>query len=235
MIEHSNSEDLKEMAYNQEFLKFCTDNNLEGVTDCLSRGVDVNTVSENGRRSGLILAAGKNYPELLEILLSHPDIKLNNTTDSMTVGGQWTALMFACHLGNSAIVSRLVQVPGLDINYQDKNGDTAAHWASYTGHTECMRILAETGLVDWNKADNHGRTGLYCALHDGASDIVENIVKQPNIDYNVQTKYGETLAQIAVRGGDLKCVETLAAQEGFNSLNVPASRQQWEHSYHDCP
>ena len=207
----------------KEFLKYCRSNNLDMVRDCLNRGVDVNTVSEDGYWSGRTIAAEKKYPELLEILLSHPDIKLNNTTDSMTVGGQWTALMFACHLGNSAIVSRLVQVPGLDINYQDKNGDTAAHWASYTGHTECMRILAETGLVDWNKADNHGRTGLYCALRDGASDIVENIVKQPNIDYNVQTKYGETLAQIAVRGGDLKCVETLAAQERFDCWNVPDS------------
>ena len=32
---------------------------------------------------------------------------------------QCTGLMIACNSGNSAIVSRLVQVPGLDINYQN--------------------------------------------------------------------------------------------------------------------
>ena len=62
-----------------EFLQHCQDNNLDGVTDCLSRGVDVNTVSEDGKWSGLFIAAEKNYTDLLEILLSHPDIDINNT------------------------------------------------------------------------------------------------------------------------------------------------------------
>ena len=50
-----------------EFCDDCHDNNLDGVTNCLFRGVDVNTVSEDGR-SGLTIAAEKNYTELLEIL-----------------------------------------------------------------------------------------------------------------------------------------------------------------------
>ena len=41
----------------REFLKYCKSNNLDKVTDCLSRGVDVNTVSEDGCWSGLTLAA----------------------------------------------------------------------------------------------------------------------------------------------------------------------------------
>ena len=63
-----------------EFLRHCRDNNLAGVRHCLSRGVDVNTVSEDGEWSGLTIAAENNYTELLEILLSHPDIKINKTT-----------------------------------------------------------------------------------------------------------------------------------------------------------
>ena len=74
-------------------------------------------------------------------------------------------LMEACEYGNSAIVSRLVQVPGLDINYHDeKYGETAAHLASRGGHTECVRILAEADRVDWNKRDKDGVTPLYSAL-----------------------------------------------------------------------
>ena len=105
-----------ESLQNQQFLQHCNANNLDGVTDCLSRGVDVNTQSWNGYWSGLTIAADKNYPDLLDILLAHPDIKINNTTARS--GWYWTALMFACDAGNPAIVSRLVQVPGLDINYQ---------------------------------------------------------------------------------------------------------------------
>ena len=108
-----------------EFLKHCDDNNLEGVNGCLSRGVDVNTVSEDGYWSGLTIAARNNYLELLEILLFHPKIKINNTIGG-DFSGQRTALMIACDFGKPAIVSRLVQVPGLDIMYQDRWGYTAA-------------------------------------------------------------------------------------------------------------
>ena len=119
----------------QEFIKYCQKNDLKRAEACLTLDVDVNTVSEDGHWSGLTVAAHKNYTELLEILLSHPQIKINNTTDPGGVlaglsGRQRTPLMFASIAGNSAIVSRLVQVPGLDINYQDEYGITAAHLAS---------------------------------------------------------------------------------------------------------
>ena len=77
-----------------EYLENCRDNNLEGVTDCLSRGIDVNT----------------KYSE--------------------KDGGD-TGLMVACYWGHPAIVTRLVQEPGLDINCQNKIGRTAAHKASF--------------------------------------------------------------------------------------------------------
>ena len=107
----------------EEFITYCRHNNMEGVNECLSRGVDVNSKGD--------------------------------------WGGCLTGLMFACNAGNSAIVSRLVEVPGLDINYQDEDGETAAHYASNEpsydpGHTECVRILAETGRVDWNKRNKRG-------------------------------------------------------------------------------
>ena len=47
------------------------------------------------------------------------------------------------------------------------------------------------------------------------------IVQQPNIDYNVKTEYGFTLGHAAVKGGHVKYVETLAAEEIFQSWNIP--------------
>merc|ERR1719382_2424850 len=108
-----------------------------------------------------------------------------------------TGLMYACERGNSAIVSRLVEVPGLNINYQEDYGSTAAYLASESGHTECVRILAETDRVDWNKGAV-GWTPLYKAQENGHSDIVDIIVQQPNIDYNYNGRNGETLAHTAV-------------------------------------
>ena len=95
-------------------------------------------------------------------------------------------LMENCEDGNPDVMSRLVQVPGLDINYQDERGQTAALLACNLAQTECVKILAETDRVDWNKADMGGGTLLFWALERGHSD---------------------TLAQAAVRGGDVKCVD----------------------------
>ena len=66
----------------KEMIDYCHGNQLEEVKACLTLKVDVNTVSEDGRWSGLTVAAYKNYTELLEILLSQPQIKINNTTDA---------------------------------------------------------------------------------------------------------------------------------------------------------
>ena len=170
-----------------QFVEHCRNNNLDGVNDCLSRGVNINTKGD-------------------------------------CYGSQWSGLMVACSAGNPTIVSRLVKLPGLDINDQDETGDTAAHRACYHGRTECVRVLAETDRVDWNKADNSGETPLYSALAGGHSDIVDIIIQQPNLNYNVKTLTGETLGHAAAKGGDVKCLETLASQESFDSWNVPDNR-----------
>ena len=60
-----------------EFLQYCYLNNLEKVRDCLARGVDVNLVDQDW--SGLNIAAYYGHRETLDVLLSHPDIKVNQT------------------------------------------------------------------------------------------------------------------------------------------------------------
>ena len=192
------------------------------MRDSLSRGVDINTLSEAGW-FGLAIAAEGNYLELLEIFLSHPQIKINNIGNKQQHWHKQTALMVACRCGNSAIVTRLVQVPGLDINLQDGCGFTAVHHCSGVGETECLRIMAETGKVDWNKKDKYGETPLFWALRVGHSDVVDFIVQQPHIDYNVRTNDGKTLAQAAVKWGGVKFVETLAALDRCDCWNVPDS------------
>ena len=208
--------------------KHCEENNLERVTECLSRGVDVNTVSEDGHWSGLTIAAKENFPVLLDVLLFHPDIKINDTTKDLYYLCQSTALMFASAYDNSTIMSRLVQELELDFNYQETGpcGLTAAHLAcEQGGSTQCVRILAESGKVDWNPRDKFGQTPLFLALQysEMSSDIVNIIVKQPSIDFNVKTDDGETLAQAAISSGGVTCVKTLAAEERCNCWNVPGS------------
>ena len=72
------------MSLIERFLNACKLSDLENVKHCLERGVDLNTVSEIGPEeerlavSGLTIAAGMDYLELLDLLLSQPgiDVKL---------------------------------------------------------------------------------------------------------------------------------------------------------------
>ena len=202
----------------KEFIQYCKENKLEKVRSCLNLEVDVNTVSVDNSWSGLTIAAHKNYLDLLDLLLSHPDIKINLTTKNSE---QSTALMFACISGNPAIVSRLVEEEQLDINHQNQDGNTAAHLAIAKGHTECLRLLAGTGKVDFNIKNKWGNTPLFRALFHGHTDIVDILLKIPGIDFNVKTETGRTLARAAVRGGVLSSVESLASQEKFDCWNIP--------------
>ena len=146
---------------------------------------------------------------------------LSQGEDVNTVDNKKTGLMIACEAGHPAIVSRLVEVPGVDIMFPNMFGETAAHYASFLGHYDCLKILADTGRVDWNRRDCLGRTPLFFALIMGHPDCVEIIVQQPDIDYSVKTEGGNTLAHAAVRRGSTECVRILAAQERCDCWNVP--------------
>ena len=111
-------------------------------------------------------------------------------------------------------------MPGLDINYQAQNGETAVLLAMRQTKQDCELLLAETGGVAWNKADYDGFTPLFEALHYGHSDVVEIILQQADIDLNVQTVFGGTLPIAAVTGGDLRCLEALRAEGRCRSWNV---------------
>ena len=81
----------------ETFLSSCEAGHLEKVSACLTLGVDVNAVSEDGKCSGLSLAAASNQLDLLDLLLSQPGVDLNLTTairqpEFQEQHGRWTAL-----------------------------------------------------------------------------------------------------------------------------------------------
>ena len=76
---HVEYEKRKKKELTEEFLKYCWENKLDKVSDCLSRGVDVNTVSEDGYWTALHIACFAGYVELLNILVEEPNLDVNKT------------------------------------------------------------------------------------------------------------------------------------------------------------
>ena len=164
----------------ERFLKYCEENNLDEVKKCLSQGMDVNTVSEDGHKwSGLHFAAIKNYQKLLDLLLSQPGIDVNLPT---TTADNWTPLMYICNEGHHEMVRRLVQVPGINILYKDVDGNTALHHAAEGGNSECLEELAKVPGLDWNCKNDEGETPLDLASNSGYSKCVRIIMAQPGVD-----------------------------------------------------
>ena len=207
------------MSLRERFLNACWGSDLVNVKDCLEMGVDVNTVSEiyGHALSGLAVAAFKDYPELLDLLLSQPGINVNLPTRHSFISSEWTPLMFACQMGNHEIVRKLLQMPGIDILYKDEDGWTALHVAAHWGSSKCLEELAKIPGVNWNCKDVDGQTPLYRALLCGHPDFARIIASQPRVDVAVKTNHGQTLAEAALEDYDddvedqwHECIEILA-------------------------
>ena len=161
-------------------------------------------------------AATRNYPELCDLLLEHPNIDVNmkevRTYNGTYYGlsnssGSWnlvhTPLILAVQYGHSEIVKRLVKAPGIDLNFQEPNGEESAamiaasrerywimldDWGEWVENVEInleiVKILSETEGVDWNLEDIAGDTAFTRALFLEDVKCLKVLRKVPSIDWN---------------------------------------------------
>ncbi|CAH0594198.1 unnamed protein product [Chrysodeixis includens] len=83
---------------------------------------------------------------------------------SQTENGTLTAALWACWLGRSSLLSRLLKL-GLDPNRTDEAGRTCLHLSCLVGSEECVRLLLEYGANPnmWDSATEKKATPLHCA------------------------------------------------------------------------
>lgn len=89
------------------------------------------------------------------------------------------ALALATRSNFVTIVKLLVEA-GVDVNYEDEDGETALHMAARNGYTECARVLLEGSGATKANVDvpekNFAWTPLFIACVDGHLPIVELLV-----------------------------------------------------------
>lgn len=103
----------------------------------LQRGANVNQQDECGR-TALSYACEKGYLDAVKMLVE------NNADPEMVDAWGNTALMYAAVTGHSLVVEFLVRAfkrLGLQIDHQNKVGNSAVEVAKYLGHTECLSAL----------------------------------------------------------------------------------------------
>ena len=119
------------------FVTACQANDVIGVKNMISEGVDINGEDICGM-SGLISASIMGNSEVIRILLSCRNIKI----DSKDVAG-WTALHWACSLGKTESVKSFLEHPTCNkdiVEMKSESGYTAEKRAKKTGNQECVRL-----------------------------------------------------------------------------------------------
>jgi len=195
-------------------LQACDRNDLEKVRHSIGLGANVNWRRDSDGISGLHIAAGRNYGELLELLLSQPGVDVN-ITDNYNV----TPLMLACGWGHENIVRRLSQANGIDPNIRNAHGQAALHYAVYKNKPRCVEILRTLPNVDWNIRTNNERNPLTIAMNEGFADVLHILLSVPHLDLSVTDGKGRNVAWIAVaeEGGERqRCLEMLSRDRRVN-------------------
>ena len=185
------------------FIDACKNLDLDKVRACVTLGVDVNCEDERNN-FGLLIAITLQNLDLLDILLSHPNIEVNKR---INIEGYESGNPFleACWNGNADIVRRLLSVPGIDLNYQDSGGRSGAMWAVRRGKTEVVKLLKETFGIDWNLQSSKGTT----AVMRTSLTTLKILKDIPSINWNLVNDDGHTALSAAMRSGNIEAVRIL--------------------------
>ena len=143
-----------------EFLQALWQEDLARVENMLKAGIDPNTQTTMGNRP-LLIAAKKNNPRLLEILIAK-----GANVDAADLNGL-TPLMAAASMGLDQNVRVLISA-GANVNARDEKGSTPLIWAAISGHPQVVEILLAHG-ADGKVKNKDGHTALSLSKRINAS------------------------------------------------------------------
>jgi ankyrin repeat protein len=145
------------------------DNDPQAVKQALRDGADVNapeteeTSALDLDSTPLIVAAGKEHVEIVEILIgSGADV---NATGEFDI----TALSETAIKGNNEIVTMLLEA-GAEIDAVNKWGKTALMWAADYGQIDTVKLLLEAG-ADPSLKNEDGMTALDFAVESEHDEV----------------------------------------------------------------
>ncbi|KAL9039842.1 MAG: hypothetical protein Q9180_002290 [Flavoplaca navasiana] len=129
---------------------------------------------------------------------------------------------------NFVAIVQLLAEAGVDLDYQDDQGETALHLAARFGHVECARMLlkgCDTRQANIELAENvFGWTPLFIASVEGHFCIVELLV-DAKADVDKADSSGWTAQEHAALRGHIEIAEKLATSalttEKWESKNSP--------------
>lgn len=155
-------------------------NNINLLNYCLKNGVSPNENFGNG--VPLSYAAMNNQVDIVKILLSHPDISVDERDNNNN-----TPLMVAVLNSSIDVVKLLIKDGRSDVNASDWKGMTSLHYCARFGNVKILRILLSHGKIQITRSDKSKRLPIHIAAHYGNWKIIEELVQNSDVDLNAKT------------------------------------------------
>lgn len=180
-----------------------------------SQGIDAPFLQDADGYSPLHLSVIGGHPKTTRTLLEAEhwrgtEDRKAEVRKHMSKSGEVLALAVK---SDFVIIVKLLVEAGVDLDYQDDQGETALHIAARFGHTECAQILLEEHngqKADMEVAENSfGWTPLLIACVDGHIDIVRILIAA-NADLERLDTSGWTAKEHAALRGHMDIAELLA-------------------------
>jgi len=193
-------------------VELCEEGDLEGVKAALKSGADVNTKDDYGS-TGLMWAMINNHNSVVALLLSTPNINVNQKDNQGKCALHWAA-----QWKNSEALSLklLLNVPSIDVNIVDKRGWSAVFRAVYRDNIKAVKLLLNVPTIDVNIVDKHGESAVHRTVVCG--DNIEGLkllLSHPcltTLTLNQRERlYGDTPVTLAVKQNSSKHLKVLAA------------------------
>jgi ankyrin repeat protein len=102
-----------------------------------------------------------------------------------------TPLHLAARSGHTQVIEFLLGIPGIDITFRNKNGDSPLHEA-ICANAESVELLITQPGIDLNVAQTAGLTPLHCAVIKQQPEIVRLLVGREQVNMNCVDAQGRT-------------------------------------------
>lgn len=193
----------------------------------VSDGIDSPKWQDSDGLAPLHLAVMGAHPKTTKLLLQAESWDGGLGSDDKIVSARKTVSKSSAALAlatkaNATIIVKLLVEAGVDINYQDENGETALHHAARLGHVECVKTLlegSETQQVDVELAEKtYGWTPLFLAAVEGKTEVVEVLLEVGGCEIDKVDFSGWTATEHAALRGHLDIARILARNTNANEM-----------------
>ena len=188
--------------------------NSDNVSNILnnSTDIDINVLDDEGY-TPLHRAVLNKDLNTLNVLLENESIDINSKLDMKVSIEGWylggaTPLILASYIGDTNIVSVLLE-NNADIKAQDDvDGSMAIHMASANGNNDVVMILLDKDPTTINDVDNRGNTPLHWAAMKDKPETVK-LLMENGADIESKDADGWTPLHYAAAFSSLQTVQTL--------------------------